>query len=263
MEDTVSKSLLLLAILLVAIPAGMLALPIILASDGERGDIIKLTWRRTGGFMGLAETLVIEGDGSATYTYDRFCFCSTDYVLSPAEVEELMDKASLFSEDRAYAAKAGVADYFIYKLTLQTDSDTWSVEWVDDWAAEEAIPGELLELQSYIEDLIERIRDSTDDADQRAIRIAKDFIVAAPTFSFDGIQETLTVEGVVTLESEPPQYMVTMTFESSHAGYGDRTGQALAQVITPHTAIVTVVEDEVVSAILDGQWDEVNQEPIA
>ena len=126
-----------------------------------------------------------------------------------------------------------------------------------------SLPGELLVLQSYIEDLIERIRDSTDDADQRAIRIARDFIVAAPTFSFDGIQETLTVEGVVTLESWPLQYMVTMTFESSHAGYGDRTGQALAQVITPHTAIVTVVEDEVVSAILDGQWDEVNQEPIA
>jgi len=260
MEDTASKSLLLLGILLVAMPAGMLALPSILASDGEGRDIVKLTWQRTGGFAGLSETLVIEADGSATYTYDRFCFCLTEYVLAPDEMEELLDRVRSLELNRTYGAKAGAADYFVYRLTLEATSDEGTVEWVDDWAAEEALPGELLELQSYIEDLIVKIRESEDDGVQGAMQIALDFVVEAPTFSFDGIPETLRVTDVQILESFPIQYRVTISFVSRHPGYSDRTGQCLAQVETPHTARVTVVEDEVVSAILDAHWDMLRQE---
>lgn len=100
------------------------------------------------------------------------------------------------------------------------------------------------------------------DPVERAKRIARSFIMGAPTFNFDGIQETLSVESVDILESLPVQYKVTITFESRQAGYGDRTGQASAQVITPHTASVTVVQDKVASAILDGIWDELKQQPV-
>jgi hypothetical protein len=62
------------------------------------------------------------------------------------------------------------------------------------------------------------------------------------------------------LESFPAQYVITLAFDARHAGYGDRTGQALAQVITPHTAVITVVTGNVVSAVLDHQWDEVHQQ---
>ncbi len=56
--------------------------------------------------------------------------------------------------------------------------------------------------------------------------------------------------------------MVVIEFDSRHAGYGDRTGQMLAQVITRHRAEIRVVSDNVVSAILDGQWDEITQKMI-
>jgi len=48
-------------------------------------------------------------------------------------------------------------------------------------------------------------------------------------------------------------------FESRQAGYGDRTGQALAEVITPHEAIITVAQDEVTSAMMDDKWDMLTQ----
>ena len=89
--------------------------------------------------------------------------------------------------------------------------------------------------------------------------IAKNFIINAPTFKFDGMPESLNITSIIVLQSYPPQYMITITFESRHAGYGDRTGQALAQVITKHTAIVRVVQGKVTSAVTDNQWDESNQ----
>jgi hypothetical protein len=101
-----------------------------------------------------------------------------------------------------------------------------------------------------------------DDPDERAIEIAKQFVIEAPTFKFDGILDTITVLDVQILESYPVQYVVTITFDSKHAGYGDRTGQQLAQVITPHHAVIKVVTGEVVSAILDGQWNELDQKTV-
>ena len=49
--------------------------------------------------------------------------------------------------------------------------------------------------------------------------------------------------------------MFVYRFDSRQAGYGDRTGQMLAQVITPHEAYVTVENNVVVSAIMDAKWD--------
>ena len=52
-------------------------------------------------------------------------------------------------------------------------------------------------------------------------------------------------------------------FDSRQAGYGDRTGQMLAQVITPHRAVISVEQLEVVSAVMDERWDMLSQEMIA
>ena len=64
-------------------------------------------------------------------------------------------------------------------------------------------------------------------------RIAEEFVRNSPTFIFE--------------------------FESRHAGYGDRTGQMLAQVITPHKASIGVEQGEIRSAVLDKKWDMINQ----
>jgi hypothetical protein len=92
--------------------------------------------------------------------------------------------------------------------------------------------------------------------------IALNFIRDAPTFSFDGIATTLRVVDDVDLKSNPVQHLVTLTFTCLHSGYGDRTGKPTLQVLTPHTAMITVVEGKVTSAVLDDRWNELNQELI-
>jgi hypothetical protein len=102
--------------------------------------------------------------------------------------------------------------------------------------------------------------ESEDSDSENAIGIALDFLKNGATYKFDGIDGTMVVEETRILESYPVQYIVIISFDSSHAGYGDRTGQILAQVVTPHSAWVKVVNGEVVSAVLDNTWDELNQE---
>ena len=60
----------------------------------------------------------------------------------------------------------------------------------------------------------------------------------------------------------PYCWQLVFEFQSSAAGYGDREGMMLAQVITSHEAVVTVTEGKVDSAILDEKWDMVKQEAI-
>jgi hypothetical protein len=117
------------------------------------------------------------------------------------------------------------------------------------------IDGEWDEMsQKYIE--------SGDSDAEVAIEIALEFLRNGATFKFDGIESTIKVEETRILESYPVQYIVIISFDSAHAGYGDRTGQVLAQVVTPHSAWIKVVNGEVVSAALDNTWDELNQKLI-
>lgn len=98
--------------------------------------------------------------------------------------------------------------------------------------------------------------------EDQAVDVALDFLRNGATYRYDGIDGTMKVEEVRILESYPIQYVVIVTFDSRHAGYGDRTGEFLAQVITRHTANVKVVENEVVQAVLDNYWDELNQQEV-
>ena len=100
---------------------------------------------------------------------------------------------------------------------------------------------------------------SEDPEVEKVVDIALEFLRNSATFKFDGIEETIEIEEIRILESYPVQYIVIINFDSRHAGYGDRTGQVLAQVITPHSAWIKIVEGEVVSAILDNTWDELKQ----
>ena len=90
-------------------------------------------------------------------------------------------------------------------------------------------------------------------------KTAIDFLVNSPTFSFDGIIESITVMEIYSIENDPTQYVVVLVFNTSHAGWGDREGTFVAQIITPHVIKITIVEDEVIEAIIDDVWDEINQ----
>jgi hypothetical protein len=95
--------------------------------------------------------------------------------------------------------------------------------------------------------------------EEAALQIAKYFILNAPTYAFDGVDGTLLLIQTTSLESWPVQYVVILSFESSHAGYGDRSGEMVAQVVTTHVATVKVVNGEVVQAVIDDIWNELDQ----
>jgi uncharacterized protein YjaZ len=90
--------------------------------------------------------------------------------------------------------------------------------------------------------------------------IALDFVRTAPTFAYDGMEETLSVGDIMVLESFPEQYQIEISFTSAHGGYGDRTDQMVTQVLTSHTMEILISEGNVISAVTDGEWDELNNQ---
>ncbi len=93
-------------------------------------------------------------------------------------------------------------------------------------------------------------------AGENSLELAHTFVENSPTHKFDG-------SGLVhvrTLQARCPGcWVFSFDFESRHAGHGDRTNQMVAQVITPHRAVISVEGGSVVGAILDDQWDMINQ----
>jgi len=88
--------------------------------------------------------------------------------------------------------------------------------------------------------------------------LAGTFVMNSPTFVFDGIPDTLELTDTATSRC-PYCWVFTFEFDSAQAGYGDRTGQTLAQVVTHHIAVVEVEVGDVTSAILDEKWNMVQQ----
>lgn len=96
---------------------------------------------------------------------------------------------------------------------------------------------------------------------EQSREIAEAFIIKSGTFSFDGIDGTLELKDTDTLRC-PSCWKFVYEFQSDHAGYGNRGGMVVAEVLTPHKAEITVVRGEVTRAILDGWWDMITQEKL-
>ena len=87
--------------------------------------------------------------------------------------------------------------------------------------------------------------------------VAEEFVRLETTFRFDGIQGTLEVTSTTSVGNG---WQFTIEFDSRYAGYGNRSGQVLAQVITHHTAEITVQSGlGVTKAIMDEVWDMIDQ----
>ncbi len=109
---------------------------------------------------------------------------------------------------------------------------------------------------------------SQEEQREAAVQAAESWIRnSSPTFAFDGTGlELQAVERNAREGEAPAAYMMVFEFESRHAGYGDRSGEMLAQVITPHELEVRVEKDpksgrwKVVRAVTDGVFDELTGE---
>jgi hypothetical protein len=85
----------------------------------------------------------------------------------------------------------------------------------------------------------------------------------SPTFKFDGIPESIEVRNTSKGETDAEPWLITIYFECLHSGYGERTGDMLLQVVTPHTIDIEIIKCKVTSAVMDGRWDVMNQEFIS
>jgi len=84
--------------------------------------------------------------------------------------------------------------------------------------------------------------------------IAQNWVeTVSPTYTFDGMELTLVSEEVRVPDTE---YEFVFAFDSRAAGYGDRSDEMAAQVITPHEIRVVVTSGVVTSVITDGVYDE-------
>jgi len=91
--------------------------------------------------------------------------------------------------------------------------------------------------------------------------IAEEFVRNSPTFTSDGMEDTLQLTETLTARC-PYCWSFVFEFDSRAAGYGDRTGQVLAQVITHHRAVIAVELCEIMSAVMDDKWDMLTQTEI-
>ncbi len=86
---------------------------------------------------------------------------------------------------------------------------------------------------------------------ETAKQAALDFVTAEDTYAFDGIPETMKFVDCAPVKNLDNSWTFAYYFSSRHAGYGDRTGQVVAQVITRHLASITVIDCEVKGGRLD------------
>jgi hypothetical protein len=96
-----------------------------------------------------------------------------------------------------------------------------------------------------------------DEGDNRLA--AKYFIENDSTYKYDGLADTLKL---ITATAIGTGWQFTYEFDCRHAGYGDRTGQMLAEAITHHTAVLKIESGKVTSAIMDNTWNMIEQRPV-
>ncbi|MDY9925369.1 hypothetical protein [Methanosarcina sp.] len=182
----------------------------------------------------------------------------------PFNESAFRDLISLFEEneflqmEELYVPQEGqplVTDVGTLEISLIEETQEKTVT-VDPYYSE-YMPEGLQEIDSA---LVELRAYALSTSPEEAERIARTWIETAPTYGFDGFD--LELESHEVIETFPEQYILNYTFTSRHGGYGNRTDQIVTQALTPHSIEVTVFEGEVRSAVIDGEWDEVSQQPL-
>ncbi len=83
-------------------------------------------------------------------------------------------------------------------------------------------------------------------------QVAEEFVKQEATYRYDGMPQTFKLTSTTSV-ANGWKYMIE--FDCQHAGYGNRMGQMMAQMITHHVALVTVESGRVTVAVMDGKWD--------
>ena len=81
--------------------------------------------------------------------------------------------------------------------------------------------------------------------EQNAVEAALFFVENSPTYSWDGVESSIEVVEAYKTRNTNAVWDVVVAFTSANAGYGDRSDQMIATVITDHIITVTVEGDSV------------------
>ena len=103
-----------------------------------------------------------------------------------------------------------------------------------------------------------RLTGNKKNDDAKIVNIVKQFIVTSPTFSYDGIIETLEID-IISSNTSDSKFLLEGKFKTLHSGYGDLEKVELSEKITLHSIEVLIVDEKVISAVIDNKWDEINQ----
>ena len=101
--------------------------------------------------------------------------------------------------------------------------------------------------------------DSSLDSSDPSLTFAENWVKNAATYKFDGIPETFKLSNSMSV-AVGTQYV--FEFDCQHPGYGDRTGQPLIQRIEHHVVMITIHDEQIISALMDGRWDMIHQRDI-
>jgi hypothetical protein len=178
-----------------------------------------------------------KGQDVATADADWSCSDVTPYGLVGAATKELTTDGWTVRVFSTVVAP----EYIVYTVTVTTLQGGWR------WQGKVKPDGAVTELSPVTQMSQEGSRD-----------IAEEFVRNSPTFTYDGMEETLKLTETLTARC-PFCWTFTFEFDSRAAGYGDRTGQMLAQVITHHRAVIAVDKHEIISAVMDDKWDMLRQ----
>jgi hypothetical protein len=151
-----------------------------------------------------------------------------------------------YDEGQNYVTDVGFTDI---TFAASGKSKTVTTYNVNDY-----MPSGLIRIREKLQETVEFTR-TLDESQVK--ELAESWIREAPTYSYDG--SGLVFVNYIQQESYPVRHVLTYTFTSSHAGYGDRSGKVTAQVITGHTILVTIIDGRVDSSVIDGKWDEKGQ----
>jgi len=218
---------------------------------------------REGGFGGFApKTMTFDSSGNVIVISQGDS--TTDIPLDDSQVQQINDlvqKSKLLNiKVSDYPPNQNSADYFSYGMQLTQGVFGAEFSWTD---TSENTPDALGELHQTIWTMAEENAPIPTDLipnEEAITELAREFVLTSPTFAFDGMEDTLEMGTVIVLESFPEQYVLEARFTSSHGGFGDRTDQMVTQVLTPHVMEIIVSEGAVISAVTDGEWDDLNNQ---
>lgn len=152
-----------------------------------------------------------------------------------------------------------IGGFLSWRYFRGRDRDAWvcqNGEWIKQGEPEGPQPdvpcveGEVKEEEKSEGSSVEKV--TLEESRQIAQKAAED----SPTYKYDGFDLKLESSEALLCAG---CWEFTFSFSSRHAGYGDRTGQMLAQVVTSHQIRVAVENGKVMVVVTDRTYDELNQ----